>query len=52
MLSDNIALGRYVEKDSFMHSLDPRVKLLGLFVLAGFAFSINSFFERSALYES
>lgn len=50
MLSDNIALGRYVEKDSFMHSLDPRVKLLGLFVLAGFAFSINSFFDVSLMF--
>jgi len=42
---DNVALGRYVEKRSFMHNLDPRVKLLGLFVLAGFAFSINSVFD-------
>lgn len=45
MLLDNVALGRYVERNSFMHSLDPRVKLLGLFVLAGFAFSINSFYD-------
>ncbi|MDK2946662.1 MAG: energy-coupling factor transport system permease protein, partial [Geotoga sp.] len=34
MLLDNVALGRYVEKDSLMHNLDPRGKLLGLFVLA------------------
>ncbi|WP_121514590.1 MULTISPECIES: energy-coupling factor transporter transmembrane protein EcfT [unclassified Petrotoga] len=45
MLLDNVALGRYVELDSLMHSLDPRGKLLGLFVLAGFAFSINSFYD-------
>jgi len=45
MLLDNVALGRYVEKDSLMHNLDPRGKLLGLFVLAGFAFSINSIFD-------
>ena len=45
MFIDNVAIGRYVEKDSLMHSLDPRVKLLGLFVLAGFAFSINSFID-------
>ncbi|HOG35552.1 MAG TPA: energy-coupling factor transporter transmembrane protein EcfT [Petrotogaceae bacterium] len=45
MFLDNVALGRYVEKRSFMHNLDPRVKLLGLFVLAGFAFSINSVFD-------
>ncbi|MDN5343279.1 MULTISPECIES: energy-coupling factor transporter transmembrane component T family protein [Oceanotoga] len=42
MFIDNVALGRYVEKNSLMHKLDPRAKLLGLFVLAGFAFSINS----------
>lgn len=45
MFIDNLAIGRYVEKDSIMHSLDPRVKLLGLFILAGFAFAINSFYD-------
>lgn len=45
MLLDNVALGRYVEKESLMHNLDPRGKLLGLFVLAGFAFSINSVYD-------
>ncbi|AEX85531.1 ABC-type cobalt transport system, permease component CbiQ [Marinitoga piezophila KA3] len=45
MFSENIAIGRYVEKESLMHSLDPRSKLIGLFFLAGFAFTINSFYD-------
>jgi len=42
---DNVALGRFVEKDSLMHRMDPRVKLMGLFILAAFAFSINSLID-------
>ncbi|KLO22288.1 cobalt transporter [Marinitoga sp. 1197] len=45
MFAENIAIGRYVEKNSIMHSLDPRAKLIGLFFLAGFAFTINSFYD-------
>ncbi|SHF03976.1 energy-coupling factor transport system permease protein [Marinitoga hydrogenitolerans DSM 16785] len=45
MFAENIAIGRYVEKKSLMHSLDPRAKLIGLFFLAGFAFTINSFYD-------
>ena len=49
MFLDNVALGRYVEKKSFMHSLDPRVKLIGLFVLAILSFSINSLYDATLM---
>lgn len=39
---NNIALGQYIEKDSFIHRLDPRCKFICLIILMVMAFLIPS----------
>ncbi|MCD6238844.1 MAG: energy-coupling factor transporter transmembrane protein EcfT [Thermotogae bacterium] len=39
----NIVLGRYISKISFVHSLDPRTKILSSFVFILAIFFVNSF---------
>jgi energy-coupling factor transport system permease protein len=40
-----ISIGRYIPKDSFLHHLDPRIKLLSVFALIVTIFWVNTWQE-------
>lgn len=46
---DNIMLGRYVESDSLLHKLDPRSKLLSVFLFFFIVFQASTFIDYTLL---
>lgn len=47
---DKLILGRYVPGDSFIHRLDPRSKLLAMFIYLGSIFWANNLLTNSILF--
>ena len=45
MFGAKISIGRYIPKDSFLHRMDPRVKLISIFILIITIFWINTWQE-------
>ena len=41
-MMDKLIFGRYIPGDSFVHKLDPRVKLLASFYFIGIIFLANN----------
>ncbi len=50
MFGAQISIGRYIPKDSFLHSLDARIKLIAIFILIITIFWLNSWQEYFAFF--
>ncbi len=42
-MKNNLVLGRYLPGDSFIHKLNPRIKIVSLLIILAMLFSFNSF---------
>ena len=45
----NLVFGKYIPIDSLMHRLDPRAKLIGLFLMIGAVFIPKSWFAFAVI---
>ena len=45
----DLTLGEYFHGESFLHRLDPRTKLIGLFVIAGISLSVQNWMSAGIL---